>query len=197
MPFDSLDPAVLNRLFREARSAHTFTAEPVTDETIKALYDLVKLGPTAFNSQPGRYVFVRSPEAKQRLAPALSSGNRDKTLAAPLTVIVAYDTRFHEYLPALSGSQSSKAIFDNAPALIETTALRSSSLQGAYLIIAARSLGLLAGPMSGFNPQAVDSEFFPDGRFKSNFLINLGYRGDGELRPRAPRLAFEDVATIL
>jgi len=198
MPTAPLDATALDRIFRQARSLHSFSREPVRDETIVALHDLLKLGPTAFNAQPARFVFVRSPEAKARLAPALSSGNRDKTMTAPLTVIVAYDTRFHEHLPRLSASQTAKSTFDKMPQLIEPTALRNSSLQAAYLIVAARALGLTAGPMSGFNAKAVDAEFFPDGRYRSNILVNLGYLADDAVvAPRAPRFDFDEVATII
>lgn len=191
-----LDDKTLDQLFRNARSYAAFRDEPVSDETIHRLYELLKWGPTAFNAQPGRYVFVRSPQAKARLAPTLASANKDKTLAAPLTVIVAADTRFHENLPTLFPAYDAKPLFDNTPALIEPTLARNSSLQGAYLILAARALGLDAGPMSGFNADLADQAFFPDGRWKSNFLINLGYGDPEKLYPRSPRLSFEQAARI-
>jgi 3-hydroxypropanoate dehydrogenase len=171
-------------------------SQPVSDEKIHQLYELLKWGPTAFNAQPARYVFVRSPGAKQKLAPALSAGNRDKTLIAPVTVIVAVDTRFHEYLTAQFPAYDAKPLFDSTPALIEPTIQRNGSLQGAYLIIAARALGLDAGPMSGFNADLVNQAFFPDGRWKANFLVNLGYGNGEKLFPRGPRLAFEEVVRI-
>jgi 3-hydroxypropanoate dehydrogenase len=192
-----LDDAALDRLFRTARSTHAFTSQPVTDEVIRQLYELLKWGPTAWNAQPARYLFVRSPEAKARLAPAMSSGNRAKTVAAPVTAIVAYDTRFFERLGEWSpGSTAGELLARNA-ALADITALRNSSLQGAYLILAARALGLSAGPMSGFNAEAINGEFFADSSWRVNFLVNLGY-GDGTVaRPRAARVPFEDAVRII
>jgi nitroreductase len=192
-----LDDAALDQLFRAARSMHTFTSRPVTDELIRRLYELMKLGPTAWNSQPGRYVFVRSAAAKARLLPHLSRGNRDKTAAAPVTVIVAYDTRFFERLPQWSPGTTAHESLSKDVALAEVTALRNSSLQGAYLILAARSLGLTAGPMSGFNGEALNREFFADSSWRANFLINLGYSDATVAKPRAPRVPFEDAVLIL
>jgi 3-hydroxypropanoate dehydrogenase len=191
-----LDDAVLDRLFRSARSIHTFTAEPISDATVKALYELLKWGPTAFNAQPARYVIVRSTQGKARLALALSSGNRGKSLAAPATVIVAYDSRFYEHLPAQSGNPTAAELFTTNAALAESTAFRNGTLQGAYLLIAARALGLAVGPMSGFNPDALNREFFPDGRYRANFLVNIGYADATESRPRGPRLEFGDVVEL-
>jgi 3-hydroxypropanoate dehydrogenase len=192
-----LDDSTLDQLFREARSVHTFTSEPVSDATIHALHELLKWGPTASNTQPARFVFLKSPESRARLAPALSKGNHDKTLAAPLTVIVAYDTQFYEHSKITFPFSDVASAYQNKPELIESTALRNSSLQGAYLILAARALGLTAGPMSGFNAKLLNEEFFADGRFRVNFLINLGYFDGSPIRPRAPRLAFEIAAQIL
>jgi 3-hydroxypropanoate dehydrogenase len=189
-----LDDAALDRLFRTARSTHAFSDRPVTDETLRHLYDLVKWGPTAFNAQPGRYVFVRSPAAKARLGEVLSSGNKAKTLAAPVTCIVAYDTRFYDQLPA--GGHAAGLLRGNG-ALAETTALRNSSLQGAYLLLAARSLGLAVGPMSGFDPAGVNAAFFANSTWTVNFLVNLGYPDSSEPRPRAPRFTFEECAQIV
>jgi 3-hydroxypropanoate dehydrogenase len=192
---ENLDAAALDRLFRSARSVHTFKEDPITDETLRNLYDLLKWGPTAFNAQPARYVFVRSEEGKARLAPTLSSGNRDKTLAAPATVIVAYDVKFFERLP-----EHSARVFDLFSAngeLAESTAFRNGTLQGAYLLIAARALGLSVGPMSGFNPDAVNREFFPDGRYRANFLANMGYEADSAPRPRGARFEFADVVEVI
>lgn len=191
-----LDSVALDQLFREARTYGAFRDEAVSDDVIHQLYDLLKWGPTAFNAQPGRYVFVRSADAKAKLAPALSAGNRDKTLAAPLTVIVAGDSRFHEHLPAQFPAYDAKPLFDNTPALIEPTVARNTALQGAYLILAARALGLDVGPMSGFNTELLNQSFFPDGRWKANFLVNLGYGDASKLSPRGPRLKFEDVVRI-
>jgi nitroreductase len=192
---ERLDGRALDQLFRAARSIHTFRADPVSDDTLNDLYELLKWGPTAFNSQPGRYVFVRSPEAKARLVPALSASNQDKTTAAPATVIIAYDPRFYEHLA--EPHARAVALYRDDAALAESTALRNGTLQGAYLLIAARALGLAVGPMSGFNPEAVNREFFPDGRYRANFLANLGYADDTVPRPRASRLQFPDVAQIL
>lgn len=190
-----LDDAGLDLLFREARSIHKFDGRPVEDAVVRELYDLVKLGPTGFNAQPARYLFIRSPEAKQRLTPALSSGNRDKTLAAPLNVIVAWDSRFHEHLPQQFPAYDAKGFFDKAPDWIEPTAKTNATLQAAYLILAARALGLDVGPMSGFKPELIDAEFFPDGRYKSLLVANLGY-GVRDEAPRGPRLGFEQAVEI-
>jgi 3-hydroxypropanoate dehydrogenase len=170
---------------------------PISEATLHALYDLLKWGPTAFNAQPARYVFVRSDAAKERLKPALSAGNVAQTLAASVTVIVAQDTRFYEHLPTQFPAYDAKPLFEGNAALAEATATRNSSLQGAYLILAARSLGLDAGPQSGFNPDAVNQAFFPDGRYKANFMVNLGVADPGGIRPRNARLAFNEVAQIL
>ena len=193
-----LDSSALDLLFRHARSTHAFTSRPVTDETLRQLYELVKMGPTAWNSQPGRYVFVRSPEAKARLAPALSSSNRPKTLAAPVTAIVAFDSRFFDRLHEWAPGSNAKDLLTNDAALAQSTAFRNGSLQGAYLILAARALGLAAGPMSGFNPEAVNQAFFADSTWRVNFLINLGYSdAAAESRPRAERVPFEDAVRIV
>jgi 3-hydroxypropanoate dehydrogenase len=197
MPGDSagtLNDSALDQLFRAARSTHAFTPQPVTDEVLHQLYALLKWGPTAWNAQPGRYVFVRSPEAKARLAPALSSGNRAKTLAAPVTGIIAYDTRFFDQ--SLAGSAAHELLSKNTT-LAEVTAFRNGTLQGAYLIVAARALGLAAGPMSGFDVDAVNKEFFADSTWRANFLVNLGYPDGSEPRPRAARLPFEDAVRII
>lgn len=192
-----LDRQSLEQLFETARSTHGFTAEPVTDSTLHRLYDLLKWGPTAFNCQPGRFVFVRSPAAKARLEPALSAGNRAKTLAAPVTVIVADDLDFFEQLPSQFPAFDARPLFAADAALAEATALRNGTLQGAYLLLAARALGLSAGPMSGFDAEAVNREFFSGTRWRANFLVNIGY-GDGKYSyPRGPRLGFDQVARIL
>jgi 3-hydroxypropanoate dehydrogenase len=190
-----LDAAALNRLFLSARSVHTFTNQPVTDETLEKLYGLLKWGPTAFNSQPGRYVFVRSAAAKARLAPAMSAGNRDKTLAAPVTAIVAYDHRFFDRL--IEPNPKVPELYAKNEALAQVTAFRNGTLQGAYLLLAARALGLDVGPMSGFDANAVEREFFPGGRHRANFLVNMGYANDSVPRPRGPRFAFGDVVQVL
>jgi 3-hydroxypropanoate dehydrogenase len=192
-----LDDAALDRLFRSARSIHKFKSDPVTDATLQTLYDLLKFGPTAFNAQPARYVFIRSAAGKARLDPALSASNKDKTRAAPATVIVAYDTHFFEHLPEQFPNANVVELFSTNAALAESTAFRNGTLQGAYLLIAARALGLAVGPMSGFNPEAVNREFFSSGRYRANFLANLGYADDSTPRPRGPRLEFADVAEVI
>ena len=197
MPFKPLSDDALDQLFRQARTVHAFRPEPVADDTIRQLYDLLKWGPTAFNAQPARYVFVKSAEAKARLIPSLSPGNVPQVQSAAVTVIVAHDTRFPEHLPSQFPGYDAKAVFDANPAMVEPAAFRNSSLQGAYLILAARALGLDCGAMSGFNPQAVNEAFFPDGRLKVNFLLNMGVADPAGIYPRAPRLAFDEVAQIV
>jgi len=190
-----LEAKALDILFREARTYRAWLPAPVPDSLIHELYELLKLGPTSGNSTPARLVFVKSAEAKARLIPALSSGNVGKTESAPVTVIVAYDSRFHQDLPKIS--QMDPKMFVDDPKLAEETAFRNGTLQGAYLIMAARALGLDCGPMSGFDADKVNAEFFPDGRWKSNFLCNLGY-GDGTgMRPRGARLTFDEACRIL
>jgi nitroreductase len=193
----TIDQAALEQVFTGARTFNTFTDQPVSDETLRTLYDLLRWGPTSMNTQPARYVFLGSKESRQRLIPALSPGNQAKTLAAPMTVIVAHDTRFFDHLPTQFPAYDAKPMFEGNAALAETTAFRNSTLQGAYLIIAARLLGLDCGPMSGFDPLKVNAEFFPDGRWKANFLINLGYGDASGNHPRGPRLPFESVAQML
>jgi 3-hydroxypropanoate dehydrogenase len=193
----ALDNAVLDRLFRAARSIHAFKDTPVSDATLNALHELLKWGPTAFNCQPARFVFVRSAAAKARLLPSLSTSNKEKTLKAPVTAIVAYDSQFFEHLPAQFPGTEVKELFTGNAGLAETTAFRNSTLQGAYLLIGARALGLAVGPMSGFNPDVVNQEFFPDGRYRTNFLANMGYPDDSVPRPRGPRFEFDDVVEIL
>jgi len=192
-----LPDSALDQLFRAAHTAHGFRSEPVPDETLHALYDLLKWGPTSFNCQPARFVFLRSAGAKERLKPALSAGNVAQTMAAPVTVIVARDSRFFEHLPAQYPAYDAKPIYEGNPTAAQDAAFRNGSLQGAYLILAARALGLDCGPMSGFDPAAVDAEFFPDGRFRSNFLINLGAADPAKNHPRGPRLPFATAAQIL
>jgi 3-hydroxypropanoate dehydrogenase len=193
----ALDSQALAKAFTSARTFNKFKPEPVSDDTLHALYELLKWGPTAMNSQPGRYLFLRSEAAKQRLKPALSPGNLDKTLAAPVAVVVAIDTRFFEHLPEQFPAYDAKPMFEGNPAMAEATATRNGTLQGAYLIVAARMLGLDCGPMSGFDAAKVNAEFFPDGRLRANFLVNLGYGDAGGNHPRGPRLTFDTAATIL
>jgi len=187
----------LDLLFRQARTYSHWGDGEVGDVLLQAVYDLAKMPPTSANSNPMRLNFLRSQDAKDRLKPALSSGNLAKTMAAPVTAIIGYDTRFYEELPRLAPHGNARAWFEGKPALIEETAFRNGTLQGAYFILAARALGLDCGPMSGFDRDRVDREFFPDGRIKSNFLCNLAYGDASKLYPRAPRLDFEDACQIL
>ncbi len=193
---DALPQATLARLFREART-HNAIGGDVGDDTLRALYDLVKFGPTEANSCPARFVFVRSPEAKARLAPALSDGNRDKTLAAPVTVIVGHDLAFYDKLPVLFPHTDARSWFAGSDeARLERVGLRGSSMQAAYLILAARALGLDCGPMSGFDNAMVDEAFFKGTAIRSNILVNLGHGDPAQLFPRSPRLPFDEAARI-
>ena len=192
-----LDDVALDALFRAARTHNGWTSKPVTEETLRELYELVKFGPTSANSSPARFVFLVSRESREKLRPALSEGNLAKTMAAPVTVIVAYDPFFYEHLPKLFPHADARAWFAGNQALAEETAFRNGTLQGAYLIMAARALGLDTGAMSGFDRATVDRIFFDDNGWKSNFLVNIG-EGDGAaLFPRSPRLAFDDACMIL
>lgn len=194
-----LDDPSLDKIFRTARSQNGWLPKPVTEQQIRELYEVMKWGPTSSNSQPIRIVFVRTPEGKEKLRPALSAGNTDKTMEAPVTAIVAYDTQFYEHLPrTFPHNQTAITRFKGSgnEAVAETTAFRNGSLQGAYLIIAARSLGLDCGAMSGFDNAKVDAAFFPDGRLKSNFLCNIGYGDHSKLFGRNPRLEFDEVCSF-
>jgi 3-hydroxypropanoate dehydrogenase len=193
----SLDAASLDRLFREARTLSKWSAKQVSDEDLRALYDLLKMGPTSANCSPARFAFLRNPWSKDRLKPALSAGNLEKTMSAPVTVIVAHDPHFYDNLPRLFPHADAKVWFTSNPGLAEQTAFRNGSLQGAYLIMAARSLGIDAGPMSGFDNDKVDDEFFADRGWKSNFLINLGYGEPGTAHDRLPRLSFDEACLLL
>ena len=189
-------PEALDQVFRSARTFHRFLERPVGDEDLKRLYELAVWGPTSVNSQPARYVFVKSAAGKEKLRAAMFPGNAEKTMAAPVTVIVAQDTRFYELLPRLTPMKDAREMFAAKPPLAQETAFRNSSLQGAYLLIAARMLGLDAGPMSGFDAAKVDAAFFPDGRWRANFLVNLGYGDPAGNHPRGPRLDFGEAAVI-
>jgi 3-hydroxypropanoate dehydrogenase len=193
----SLDDAGWDLLFRNARTYNGWQDRPIPTETLHRLFDLLKWAPTSFNCQPARFVFVVSPEAKARLKPHLIPSNAEKSMKASACVIVAYDTKFYEHLPQQFPAYDAKSMFESNEALADATAKRNGSLQGAYLILAARGLGLDCGPMSGFKPAGVDAEFFPDGRYKSNFLCNLGYGTDHDLYPRGPRLEFDEACQIL
>ncbi|KAF0812745.1 putative malonic semialdehyde reductase RutE [Andreprevotia sp. IGB-42] len=191
-----LDASALDQLFVAARTYSTFQQREVSDETLQALYELLKWGPTSANASPARFVFVKSAAAKQKLAPALSAGNLDKTLAAPVTVIVAFDLEFYEELAYLFPHTDAKSWFVGNEKSIQTTCMRNGSLQGAYLMLAARALGLDVGAMSGFDNAAVDDAFFSGTSWRSNFLVNLGYGEPAGLHARNPRLDFADVCRI-
>ncbi len=193
---DIFNDAALDQLFRTARTHNAFQDRPVEDSQLRALYDLLKWAPTSANTSPARFVFVKSAEAKQKLAPALSEGNLAKTMAAPVTAIIGFDLDFHEKLPYLFPHTDAKAWFDGPREGRHEAAFRNGSLQGAYLILAARALGLDAGPMSGFDPAKVDEAFFAGTTIKSNFLVNLGYGDPSGIFPRLPRLSFDEAARI-
>jgi 3-hydroxypropanoate dehydrogenase len=202
----------LDQVFRNARTHSAWLDRPVSDDTLRQIYELVKWGPTSANAEPARFAFLRTKEAKERLRPALAPLNVEKTMTAPVTVIVAYDLRFHEQLPKLFPEKPGMAqLFASNPEMVEVTAKRNSSLEGAYMMMAARSLGLDCGPMSGFDQAKVDEEFFgagkpcfgcdqeffPEGHVKTNFLCNLGYGDPSSLHPRLPRLAFNEACSLL
>src|SRR5699024_2085002 len=209
---DQLNEEGVDLLFRKARTYSHWLDKPVSDETLRALYDLMKWAPTSANTNPVRILFLCTPEAKQRLLPALASGNVEKTMTAPVTAIIAYDLHFYEHLPRLfPHNPSYRDMFANAIELTEITAKRNSSLQGAYFILAARALGLDCGPMSGFDNAKVDDEFFGTGQelapneqefftadgIRSNFLCNIGYADHTKVHPRNPRLDFDEICKIL
>ena len=188
------DDEILGRLFHEARTFSYWQARAVPQALVEAAFELAFLGPTSANCEPLRLVLVRSHEAKERLLPCVSSGNYEKVRTAPVTAIVAYDLEFFERLPMLYPHADARAWFTTDPALAEETAFRNSSLQGAYFILALRAHGLDCGPMSGFDAAKVDAAFFPDGRWRTNFLLNIGYGDRDRLHPRLPRLGFDEAA---
>ncbi|MCL6619218.1 MAG: malonic semialdehyde reductase [Thermomonas hydrothermalis] len=191
-----LNDAALDQLFRTARTYNAFTGD-VSDETLRRLYDLMKFGPTEANTTPARIVFVKSKEAKAKLGPALSEGNYKKTMEAPVTAIVGYDMRFYEKLPVLFPHTDAKAWFEHRDAAdLAWVAMRNSALQTAYLILAARALGLDCGPMTGFDNAKVDEAFFAGTSIRSNILVNLGYGDPASLFPRSPRLPFDEACRI-
>jgi 3-hydroxypropanoate dehydrogenase len=195
---DPISNAALNQIFLTARTHNRWLDHPVSDETLRRLIELMNLGPTSANCLPARIVFIRSIEAMARLEPLLMEGNRAKTMQAPACAIIGYDTRFYENLgKTFPHNPDVRSWFEGNDAVIESTAFRNSSLQGAYFIIAARALGLDTGPMSGFDNEGVDREFFPDGRVKSNFLCSIGYGDPSVLHPRSPRLTFNEMASIV
>ena len=195
----ALDQAALDRLFLQARTQNGWLPTPVSDVELGRIYDIMRMGPTSANSCPARILFVRTPEAKARLLPALSPGNMDKTKQAPVTAIIGYDTRFFEWLPKKLFAHRPDMADNYAknPALAEIVAFRNGTLQGAYFMLAARAVGLDVGGMSGFDNAKVDAEFFPDGRVKSNFLCNVGHGDSAKVLPRLPRLDFEEACALL
>ena len=193
-----LDQNALAQLFFDARSYNGWRDVKFDDTLIDQLYDLTIMGPTSANSLPARFVFLRSKAARAKLLPYLLESNRDKTLNAPLCVIIAYDTKFYHQIPTLfPHNPEAREWFSEMPALAEATAFRNSSLQGAYLILAARALGLDCGPLSGFDEAGVNATFFPNGQYKSNFLCNIGYGDSASLMERLPRLAFDKACEVL
>ena len=192
----TLEARVLDQLFHSARTQNKWQDRPVSDATLRELYDLLKWGPTSANGMPGRFVFVRTPAGKEKLRPALSSGNLEKTMSAPVVCIVAHDLKFHDRLPRLFPHADARSWFAGNERLIETTAFRNGTLQGAYLIMAARSLGLDTGPMSGFDNAKVDQAFFAGTDWRSNFLVNLGYGDPSGLFDRSPRLSFDEACRL-
>jgi nitroreductase len=189
--------AALDQLFRQARTHSAWLPKRVAPETLRQIYELARFGPTSANSTPARFVFIESEAAKARLLPALAPLNAEKTKAAPVTVIVAWDTEFYDKLPQLFPHADMRSFFVGNQSLIEETAFRNSSLQGGYFILAARAVGLDCGPMSGFDKAKVNAEFFPDGKWKVNFLCNLGYGDGSKLFPRNPRLEFDEACKVL
>lgn len=194
---DPISAAALDQIFIQARTHNKWLAKPVPDELLHQLVDIMNLGPTSANILPARIVFVKTPDAKKRLEPILDEGNRAKTMQAPVCALIGYDLQFYENLAkTFPHNLGARSWFEGKPH-VEATAFRNSSLQGAYFLIAARALGLDTGPMSGFNNDALDREFFPGGRIKSNFICALGYGDASALFPRSPRLSFDEMAKII
>ncbi|MDG3440334.1 malonic semialdehyde reductase [Nitrospirillum amazonense] len=194
---EPLTEAGKDLLFRTARTQNGWIDKPVPEALLRELYDLFKFGPTSANCSPGRIVFVTSAEGKERLKPALSGNNTEKTMKAPVTAIIGHDLAFYDQLPRLFPHADARSWFTSSEELARTTAFRNGTLQGAYLMLAARSLGLDCGPMSGFDNAKVDAEFFPDSTVKSNFLCNIGYGDPSKVFPRLPRLEFEEACNIV
>jgi 3-hydroxypropanoate dehydrogenase len=191
------DEKTLDLILRQARSHADFSERPVPEEALRAAHDLMKWGPTSANSQPMRILYLRSKESRETLRPTLSAVNLEKTMKAPLVALVAYDTRFWEHLPRMFYNPQAINWFKDKGAHTEITAFRNATLQGGYYLLALRAVGLDCGAMSGFDNAKADAAFFPDGRFKSNFLVNIGYGSGKDLRPRDPRLTFEEVSRII
>jgi len=193
----ALDDAALDQLFRAARSQNGWLPDPVSDDTLRRLADLVKMGPTSMNVSPARFVFLRTPQAKARLIPLLSEGNRAKAAQAPVVAIVATDEAFYDHMPRLFPHRDVRPAFADNPAHAQATALRNANLQGGYLILAARALGLDCGPMSGFDAKGVDEEFFKATSLRANFLCALGKGDPSKLFPRHPRFDFDEFCTLM
>jgi 3-hydroxypropanoate dehydrogenase len=193
----SIDAAAIDAIFTNARTHNKWTSEPVTDADLRKIFDTMKMGPTSANAFPARFVFVRTPAGKEKLRPALSAGNLEKTMSAPVTAIVAFDPKFYDHLPRLFPHADAKSWFSGNADLATETAFRNGTLQGAYFIIAARALGIDCGPMSGFDKSKVDEAFLADRGWKSNFLINLGHGDPSGLFPRSPRFDFDEVCAIV
>ena len=192
-----IDSAALHQLFLDARTHNGWREQPVTDAELEQLFDLLKMGPTSANCSPARFLFVRTPEAKARLLPCMAAGNVEKTRAAPVTAIIGYDLEFHEKLPQLFPHTDARSWFAGKPDLIASAAFRNGSLQGGYLILAARAIGLDCGPMSGFENARVDAEFWAGTAVRTNFICNLGHGDPSKLMPRSPRFRFDEACRIL
>lgn len=193
-----IEQKAVETLFTDARTHNIWKDEPVSEKTLRELYQLMRFGPTSMNCQPTRVLFLRSNTAKERLKPALMPGNQEKTMKAPMVAVLGYDTEFYEHLPRMfAHNKDAKSLFEGKKDFINTTAFRNGSIQGGYFIMAARAVGLDCGPMSGFNNAAVDEEFWPDGKVKSNFLCNLGYGDASALFPRNDRFTFDEVCQFL
>ncbi len=193
-----LSNEALDTLFREARSHNGWQDRPVTDEQLHQIYDLMKMGPTAANACPARLLFIKSAEAKERLKPCLSEGNVEKSMSAPVVAVIGMDMEFYEQLPKLFPHTDARSWYVGKPEeVIHTAAFRNSTLQGAYFMLAARSLGLDCGPMSGFDAEKLESEFFPDGKIKANFICGIGHGDASKIFPRHPRLEFEEACSVL
>jgi len=194
---EALDAAALDQIFRQARTQNKWQDKPVAEESLRALYEVLKWGPTSANSSPARFAFITSDDGKAKLKQALSPGNIEKTMTAPVNVVVAHDPKFYDQLPRLFPQADARSWFAGNWSLADTTAMRNGTLQGAYLIIAARALGLDVGAMSGFDNMKVDDLFFSETGWKSNFLVNLGHGDPDGVFPRNPRMEFDEACRIL
>ncbi|WP_437888438.1 malonic semialdehyde reductase [Phytobacter sp. V91] len=194
---EAVNQGALDALFTTARTHNGWQAKPVSDATLREIYDLLKMGPTSANCSPARFVFIRTAEGKEKLRPALSGGNLEKTMSAPVTAIVGWDPQFYDRLPELFPHGDARSWFTSSASLAEETAFRNSAMQAAYLLFACRALGLDTGPMSGFDRQVVDAAFFADSGYRSTLLVNIGYGDESKLFARLPRLAFDDACQLL